>query len=72
MPAVKSIPIRDPENDSVVGQYFEASTDFQNSLSRNYVTMSNGKREIRANKKLVHHYTDKGYEVAAKGKQEKT
>ena len=63
MPAVRSVPIRDPENNSVIGQYFESSHEFLGNLDKNYVEMSKGTQKIRANRKLISHYVDKGFEV---------
>jgi hypothetical protein len=71
MPAVKSVPIHDSEG-KVVGQYFEASNSFLNSLRGtndrpgNYVPMKRQDGQtINANRKLAArgYYDDKGFEA---------
>jgi hypothetical protein len=71
MPAVKSVPIKDLDTGTVVGQRFEASTSFLASLHGsgdrpgNYVPMKrpDGKT-VNVNRKLAAggYYDDKGYE----------
>jgi hypothetical protein len=77
MAAVKSVPIKDSE-DKIVGQYFEASNSFLNSLrgdsnrSGNYVAMTRPDGQvIGANRKLATrgYYDDKGYEKAKETKK---
>jgi hypothetical protein len=73
MPAVKSVPIKDPDSGAILGQRFEASNTFLASLHGsgdrrgNYVPMKrpDGK-VVNVNRKLAAggYYDDKGYEPA--------
>lgn len=63
MPAVKSIPIRNEEGQTVA-QRFEASNEFQAHTARNYVPMQRGDgKAVRVNRKLAErgNYHDKGF-----------
>lgn len=61
--ALKSIPIRDPETNGVVGQYFEPSDAFKSTSAAGQVPMvrADGKT-VQVNRKLVArgYYDDKG------------
>jgi hypothetical protein len=80
MASVKSTPIRDPENGSVVGQFFEPSGAYLGLLNGNQTRRGNyddmkrpDGKVVRVNRKLASrgHYEDKGFEPvsAKKGKE---
>jgi hypothetical protein len=69
MPGVKMVPITDDDGNKVANR-FEPSGSFLASLGRNYVEMRGADgHAIRANKKLISHYTDKGFVEVAGAKQ---
>lgn len=64
--AIKSVPIRDPDTDAVVGQYFEASDSFKSHVAAGQISLvrPDGKM-VQVNRKLSTrgHYEDRGFQT---------